>query len=100
VIITCPYCGPRDQVEFAYQGDANRLRPHPASTDQTAWNAYVYARANPLGDHREIWQHSGGCRMHIAIVRNTLTHVILDAKPVRPGGGPVENTPSAAGEAS
>ena len=71
MIITCPYCGPRDLSEFAYQGDGNRTRPDPASTDQDAWNAYVYDRLNPAGDHHEIWQHSGGCRAHLKVVRAT-----------------------------
>lgn len=74
--ITCPYCGPRDLAEFAYQGDANRTRPDPASTDQQAWNAYVYDRTNPAGEHREYWQHAGGCRTHLLVVRSTLTHEI------------------------
>ena len=76
MIITCPYCGPRELSEFTYQGDGNRTRPDPASADQKAWNAYVYERPNPAGDHNEIWQHSGGCRAHLSVVRNTLTHRI------------------------
>ena len=76
MIITCPYCGPRDLSEFAYQGDGNRTRPDPGSTDQEAWNAYVYDRLNPAGEHNEIWQHSGGCRSHLVVTRNTLTHKI------------------------
>ena len=24
MLITCPYCGPRDVIEFTYQGDGNR----------------------------------------------------------------------------
>ena len=65
-------------AEFTYQGDANRIRPDPASTDQAAWNAYVYERVNEAGDHREFWQHSGGCRSHLLVVRNTLTHRISE----------------------
>ena len=84
MLITCPYCGPRDASEFAYQGDANRTRPDPASTDQAAWNAYVYDRVNTAGDHREFWQHSGGCRAHLAVTRNTLTHKILDVQFANP----------------
>ncbi len=76
MIITCPYCGPRHVSEFTYQGDGNRTRPDPASTDRQAWNAYIYKRLNPAGDHNEIWQHSGGCRAHLSVVRNTLTHKI------------------------
>lgn len=83
MLISCPYCGPRDLAEFTYQGDAGRTRPDPASTDQAAWNTYVYERANPAGPHREYWQHTGGCRVHLLITRNTLTHEIADVTFVR-----------------
>ena len=76
MLITCPYCGPRDLAEFSYQGDANRPRPDQHDTDQARWNAYVYDRTNPAGPHREYWQHAGGCRSHLLIVRSTLTHAI------------------------
>jgi sarcosine oxidase subunit delta len=76
MLITCPYCGPRDLSEYTYQGDASRTRPDPASADHDAWNAYVYHRPNPAGEHAEYWQHSGGCRAHLRVVRNTLTHEI------------------------
>jgi len=76
MLIACPYCGPRDLSEYTYQGDATRTRPDPDSTDQEAWNAYVYDRVNTAGDHAEFWQHSGGCRSHLKLVRSTLTHEI------------------------
>ena len=76
MLITCPYCGPRDVAEFVCQGDANRTRPDPASADRPAWEAYVYDRTNTAGPHRELWQHAGGCRAHLVVVRNTLTHAI------------------------
>ncbi len=88
MLITCPYCGPRDAVEFTYQGDGNRTRPDLASQDLEAWNDYVYERLNPAGDHNEVWQHSGGCRMHMRVVRNTLTHAIASVAPARSGGKP------------
>lgn len=78
MLITCPYCGPRDVGEFTYQGDATRTRPDPASSDQQAWNAYVFERPNTAGPHREYWQHSGGCRSHLLVVRDTVTHEILE----------------------
>ena len=76
MLITCPFCGPRDLSEFTYQGDNNRLRPDQSSTDQHLWNSYVYDRVNTAGEHDEIWQHSGGCRSHLAVTRSTLTHRI------------------------
>ena len=80
MLITCPYCGPRDLSEFTYQGDGNRTRPDPGLDRPGAWNAYVYDRLNPAGDHHEIWQHSGGCRSHLAVTRNTLTHKISERR--------------------
>jgi sarcosine oxidase subunit delta len=76
MIIRCPYCGPRDVIEFTYQGDATRRRPDPASSDQDAWNSYIYDRTNPGGSHREFWLHGGGCRQHLVIARDMATHAI------------------------
>lgn len=86
MMIACPYCGLRDLSEYAYQGDGSRIRPDPASEDVHAWNAYVYDRPNPAGEHREIWQHSGGCRAHLAVVRDTTTHVISGVAFARDSG--------------
>jgi sarcosine oxidase subunit delta len=86
MLITCPYCGPRDVSEFTYQGDANRTFPGLESTEEAAWNAYVYDRVNTAGDHREYWQHSGGCRSHLVVTRNTLTHAISEVAPARKSG--------------
>ena len=83
MLITCPYCGPHDVIEFTYQGDGNRRRPEAGSQNLEAWNSYVYDRLNPAGDHNEIWQHSGGCRIHLRVVRNTVTHEISSTAPVR-----------------
>jgi methylglutamate dehydrogenase subunit B len=74
--IACPHCGLRDLIEFTYQGDATRLRPNSDSTDQAAWNSYVYERPNPSGWHKEYWLHHGGCRAHLIVERNTQTHEI------------------------
>lgn len=76
MIIKCPYCGPRDVIEFTYQGDATRVRPDPASTDQNIWNAYIYDRSNPAKSHREFWLHGGGCREHLIVTRDMTTHMI------------------------
>ncbi|MCT7375237.1 sarcosine oxidase subunit delta [Chelativorans salis] len=76
MLIPCPHCGPRDVSEFSYQGDATRTRPDPASTDVKAWHDYVYNRSNPAGRHSEYWQHAGGCRTHLLVTRDTLTHEI------------------------
>lgn len=74
----CPFCGPRDLAEFAYCGDAQNAaaRPAPSHDNSPQWNTWVYDRTNPIGDHDELWQHSGGCRQFLQITRNTLTHAV------------------------
>jgi len=81
LIIECPYCGPRVQVEFTY-GGADLPRPAPdAPTD--AWFAYVYLRDNPKGPHAELWQHSAGCRTWLRVRRDTRTHDVLAVEVAR-----------------
>jgi len=78
LLIDCPYCGPRDQVEYAYGGDATVVRPHdPAALSDDEWNAYLNLRDNPAGPHDEYWQHALGCRRWIVVRRDTLTHAIV-----------------------
>jgi len=66
--IPCPWCGPRDEVEFRYRGDATRTRPG-ADAALADFTAYVYTRDNPLGWHLEWWLHTGGCRKLLKVLR-------------------------------
>lgn len=70
--IACPYCGPRDEAEFAYRGDATVHRP----AEEAGFHDYVYARANPRGWHLEWWHHTGGCRAVLKVLRHTATHEV------------------------
>ena len=76
ILIPCPHCGPRAQIEFSYGGDATVVRPDPDAVDTQAWLDHVYLRDNPRGPHLEWWQHSAGCRAWIKVRRDTLTHAI------------------------
>lgn len=77
--LPCPFCGLRDYTEFTYGGDASIRRPVvPEALDDAAWAAYMYLRANTRGAHRELWQHSGGCRRWIVVCRDTATHEVLE----------------------
>jgi heterotetrameric sarcosine oxidase delta subunit len=76
LLIPCPWCGPRAQVEFAYGGDATVRRPATGATADAQF-AYVYLRDNPAGPHRELWQHSAGCRQWFVVERDTRTHRVL-----------------------
>jgi sarcosine oxidase subunit delta len=75
--INCPHCGLRDVAEFSYASDANRVRPDPASTDMDAWNNYVFNRINARGRAREFWQHNHGCRAHLIVERDTVSHQVF-----------------------
>ncbi len=83
--IPCPFCGPRDHAEFTYLGDATVTYPPIDSTDQRAWYEAVYLRDNPRGPHKELWQHVNGCRMWLAVERDTMTHEIKSATAAHPG---------------
>jgi methylglutamate dehydrogenase subunit B len=90
LLIPCPWCGPRSQVEFTYGGDATVQRPAP-NAPEADWYAYVYVRTNPAGPHAELWLHSAGCRQWLKLLRDTRTHDILAA--VRPDEALPESAP-------
>ena len=78
ILIHCPWCGSRPQIEFTYGGDANLERPaDPLGASREAWDVYVYERDNPKGEHDELWQHTAGCRAWLKVRRNTVTHEVL-----------------------
>ena len=81
--IPCPYCGSRDVSEFAYLGDATRVRPE-GGAGAAAMAAYVYDRDNPAGPHREHWYHAGGCRLWLTVTRDTRSHAILACESAAP----------------
>ena len=76
LLIPCPWCGPRNQLEFTYRGDATVKRPSPDAPMET-WLEFVYLRDNPRGPHQELWHHSAGCRQWFKVLRDTRTHDIL-----------------------
>jgi heterotetrameric sarcosine oxidase delta subunit len=76
--IPCPWCGPRDETEFSYGGEAHIVRPaDPQSLSDAEWADYVFMRANTKGPHRERWVHSHGCRRWFNVERNTATNEII-----------------------
>ncbi len=78
LLISCPWCGPRDEHEFAYGGEAHIARPlDPGALSDEAWADYLFMRANPKGRHRERWVHSHGCRRWFNVLRDTASHEIL-----------------------
>ena len=77
LLIDCPYCGPRPELEFRYGGEAHVARvPDPAQTDDEGWTAFLYWRSNPKGLHAERWRHSSGCGRFFNCVRDTVSDTI------------------------
>jgi heterotetrameric sarcosine oxidase delta subunit len=91
LLIPCPWCGERDELEFSYGGQAGVPYPedHDALSD-AAWGEYLFVRDNPKGPFAERWSHSAGCRRWFNVVRDTATNRVLGA--YRVGEAPPEGT--------
>jgi sarcosine oxidase, subunit delta len=77
VLIPCPWCGDREDVEFKYGGSSQVAYPaDPASVDDATWARFVFHRPNPKGKMAERWVHTTGCRRWFNLVRDTVTHEI------------------------
>jgi sarcosine oxidase subunit delta len=78
LLIKCPYCGPRPEIEFSYGGQAHIERPKdPMALDDQAWAEFLYIRNNPRGIHAERWRHINGCARFFNVRRDTITDEIL-----------------------
>lgn len=92
--IPCPWCGPRDELEFRCGGQSHIIRPDPPEAiDDVTWGKYLSEKINPRGEHLERWQHNAGCRRWFNVARDTATHRIrvtyhmVEAAPaILPGG--------------
>ncbi|ANP52482.1 sarcosine oxidase subunit alpha [Streptomyces griseochromogenes] len=78
LLIPCPWCGPRDEVEFHYGGQAHVPYPEdPAALTDEEWARYLFFRDNPKGPFAERWSHAAGCRRWFNAVRDTARNEIL-----------------------
>jgi sarcosine oxidase, subunit delta len=75
VELPCPWCGPRDVVEFRYAGEATP-RPDPATATRAQWREYLYLRRNPRGWVEETWYHRAGCRRFFRLERETESNAV------------------------
>ena len=81
LLIKCPFCGERAETEFSYGGEADIQRPlEPDSLTDNEWADYLFMRKNPRGPHRELWNHSQGCRRWFAVERDTVTYQITASR--------------------
>lgn len=78
LLIDCPYCGPRPELEFGYGGQAHLARPlQPADLDDERWTEHLYVRDNVKGVHAERWRHLHGCARFFNALRDTRDDRIL-----------------------
>jgi heterotetrameric sarcosine oxidase delta subunit len=78
LLIPCPHCGLRPEIEFRYGGQAGIAHPpDPDAVDDRAWANYLFLRDNPKGPFRERWVHTAGCRRWFDVTRDTLTNEFL-----------------------
>ncbi len=78
LLIPCPWCGPRDEAEFHYGGQAHVPYPDdPSALTDQEWARYLFFRDNPKGPFAERWSHAAGCRRWFNAVRDTATNEIL-----------------------
>jgi sarcosine oxidase subunit delta len=78
MLIPCPYCGSRNENEFAWGGEVCRVRPEsPGSLSDTEWADYLYNSDNKKGVVKEYWWHVKGCKQWFEIERDNSTHAIM-----------------------
>jgi sarcosine oxidase, subunit delta len=76
MLLSCPYCGPRDESEFVCGGTTHIARP-PLTASDGEWGEYLFFRDNPRGVHRERWRHAFGCGQWFNVARHTVTHEVV-----------------------
>lgn len=97
LLISCPYCGQRPELEFVYGGEAHIVRP-PSTADVTPeqWSEHLYARENARGVHAERWRHTRGCGRFFNALRDTTTDQFIVTYKVgeaRPRSTPPQELP-------
>ena len=92
LLIRCPYCGDRPELEFRHCGEAHVARPaDPAAASNAAWTEFLYLRGNPRGVVAERWRHLHGCGRFFNALRHTVTERFLATYPA---GTPRPETPA------
>lgn len=77
LLIPCPHCGDRPEIEFRNGGEAHIARAlKPSELSDAEWEKFLFLRSNPKGLHFERWRHVFGCARFFNVARNTVTDLI------------------------
>jgi sarcosine oxidase, subunit delta len=91
LLVNCPHCGGRPEVEFRCGGEAHIARPaDPSALSDDDWAEFLFYRSNPMGVHAERWNHVHGCGRWFNALRDTASDALLNTYPMgrsRPNGG-------------
>ena len=72
LLISCPYCGARPELEFTHGGQAHLARARePSGLNAQDWADFLYMRDNTRGVHAERWRHTHGCGRFFNALRDT-----------------------------
>jgi sarcosine oxidase subunit delta len=78
LLIACPFCGERPEIEFSYGGQAHLERPpDPAAASDEQWASFLYLRDNPKGLYAERWRHLHGCGRFFNALRDTSSDLFV-----------------------
>jgi sarcosine oxidase subunit delta len=84
-LFPCPFCGPRDETEFRYLGEADKIRPDGAAAPAADWARYLYFERSAKGRVAEIWSHAT-CGEAFRLERDTVTHAVYASCSLRKEG--------------
>ena len=79
LLIHCPYCGPRAQIEFRNDGELRPRPDDPMLLNEADWTDYLYNRTNHKGSVNELWWHQHGCRQWFEVSRDTVSNAFIYA---------------------
>jgi sarcosine oxidase, subunit delta len=78
LLIKCPFCGERPEIEFSYGGQAHLSRPaNPTAMPDQDWAEHLYMRRNRKGVQAERWRHLHGCARFFNALRDTSSDQII-----------------------
>lgn len=78
LLIKCPHCGERAEIEFRCGGEAHLARPlEPSALSDSEWAEFLFYRKNIKGVLAERWNHAHGCQRWFNAIRNSVTDEIL-----------------------
>jgi sarcosine oxidase subunit delta len=85
LLIPCPVCGPRPEIEFRYGGQAHVPRPDASEPLSDAVVAErLYMRDNVKGIRAERWRHIHGCGRFFTCARDTVSDAFTTPGGERP----------------